>query len=80
MNQMRLSQYGVDSEVDLTLLSRAERAAYVADRINGTGVREHALTTDAHQAWSVISFARLKRNSESAGNATRRAGAPRVQC
>ena len=44
--QARLSEFGGTSDVDLDLLSPAERKAYVAVRLNGVGVREHARTTD----------------------------------
>lgn len=46
MNQTRLRDFGVDSEVDLSRLTKAERRAYVAIRMNGAGVREHARVTD----------------------------------
>jgi len=45
MTQARLSQFGTESDVDLSVLTGAERKAYVACRINGIGVREHARAT-----------------------------------
>ena len=45
MSQARLSQFGTESDVDLTVLTGAERKAYVACRLNGVGVREHARET-----------------------------------
>jgi len=45
MTQARLSQFGSESDVDLTVLTGAERKAYVACRINGIGVREHVRAT-----------------------------------
>jgi len=45
MNQARISQFGTESDVDLTVLTGAERKAYVACRLNGVGVREHARAT-----------------------------------
>jgi len=44
--QSRLSEFGGNSSVDLSLLTGAERKAYVAVRLNGVGVREHARETD----------------------------------
>lgn len=46
MSQTRLSQYGAETQVDLTVLTHAERSAYVAVRVNGTGVRHHARSTN----------------------------------
>ena len=45
MTQVRLSEFGADSDVDLTVLTGAERKTYVAVRLNGVGVREHARAT-----------------------------------
>jgi len=45
MSQARLSQFGTESDVDLSVLTGAERKAYVACRLNGVGVREHARVT-----------------------------------
>ena len=45
MNQARISQFGTELDVDLTVLTGAERKAYVACRLNGVGVREHARAT-----------------------------------
>lgn len=46
MSQSRLLHYGLDGEIDLSVLTTKERQAYVAIRVNGTGVREHARATD----------------------------------
>jgi len=42
MAQVRLSEFGTTSDVDLSVLTGAERKAYVAVRLNGVGVHEHA--------------------------------------
>ena len=44
--QARLSEFGTDSDVDLSRLTEGQRRAYVAVRLNGVGVREHARQTD----------------------------------
>ena len=46
MSQTRLSNYGAQTSVDLSVLTPAERRAYVAIRLNGSGVREHSRATD----------------------------------
>lgn len=46
MNQSRLKDFGMDADVDLSVLTPAERRAYVAIRMNGCGVRDHARATD----------------------------------
>ncbi len=46
MSQARLGEFGGGGDVDLTLLSTAEQKAFVAVRLNGVGVREHARETD----------------------------------
>ncbi|NUE01111.1 hypothetical protein HUB97_01200 [Halorubraceae archaeon YAN] len=43
--QASLSEFGSSSNVDLGRLTTAERKAYVAVRLNGVGVREHARET-----------------------------------
>jgi hypothetical protein len=42
MTQARHSQFGTESDIDLTVSTGAERKAYVACRLTGVGVREHA--------------------------------------
>ena len=46
MKQVRLSEFGTRSDVDLSKLTVGERKAYVAVRLNGTGVRTHARETE----------------------------------
>ena len=46
MSQTRLRDFGIDAQIDLTQLTKAERRAYVAIRLNGAGVREHARQTN----------------------------------
>lgn len=44
--QGRLTEYGATDHLDLDRLTGAEKRAYVACRVNGVGVREHARETD----------------------------------
>jgi hypothetical protein len=44
--QRGLGGFGSGTRLDLSDLTDAERAAYVAVRLNGVGMREHAHATD----------------------------------
>ncbi|WP_121822931.1 sigma factor-like helix-turn-helix DNA-binding protein [Halostella salina] len=44
--QARLTEFGTRTDVDLSRLTEAQRRAYVAVRLNGVGVREHARKTE----------------------------------
>ena len=44
--QRGLCEFGSGTRLDLSDLTDAERAAYVAVRLNGVGMREHAHATD----------------------------------
>ena len=44
--QRSLGEFGSGTRLDLSDLTDAERAAYVAVRLNGVGMREHAHATD----------------------------------
>ena len=45
-DQARLTEFGTKTDVDLSRLTEAQRRAYVAVRLNGVGVREHARETE----------------------------------
>ncbi len=44
--QARLTEFGTETDIDLSELTEAQRRAYVAVRLNGVGVREHARQTE----------------------------------
>lgn len=44
--QGRLTEFGATDRLDLEQLTRAEKRAFIAVRVNGVGVREHARETE----------------------------------